>query len=124
MKVTVEFDDEVQEEVLERVISGAALRLSQLGRNDWDKLARELINEMRMEVVSARVRELVDEALADSSIGLPTMIMERVRFEIQEKLPARLEQSVQAAIRALAVEEARRMESERPRGRRRRWGRR
>jgi hypothetical protein len=121
-RFTIEFDDEEERELKEAIVDAAAARLSTLATRSFDRVVAEQLDLLRPEI-AARAGTLVDEALEDSAIGLPTMIMERVRFEIQERLPARLEQTIQASIRAMAVEEAERMERERPRGRGRRWGR-
>lgn len=123
MKVTVEFDEHDEEAVVDQIVGAAARELAARAQSTFDQFARETIEKIREDVIKERVDNLVDAALDDQAIGLPTMIMERVRFEIEEKMPVRTQALVEAAIRALALEEAQRMERERPRSRHRRWGR-
>jgi hypothetical protein len=120
MKVTVEFDRADEIEVLDRVVERAAAMLAAEARESYTRIARETIEELRADVVEKRIGPLVDEALSDQAVGLPTMIMERVRFELAGRLPRRTDQLVREAMLKLAAgeEEARETAS------RKRWGRR
>jgi len=123
MKVTVEFDRMDEIEVLDRIIGAAGARLADDARADFERIARDRIGEIGQEVIAARAGELIDEALQDDSIGLATMIMERVRFELRERLPSRTDQLVRDSLAIVVEEEMRRIEERQGQAapRRRRW---
>lgn len=115
MKVTIEFDNHDEDEVLERIVAAASSRLAAEGRIAIREATADQLEQLAP-VIAERARTLVDEALEDSAIGLPAMIMQRVSREIHHSLPARIDQLVKGAITDIAVEEAKRQQDERRRG--------
>lgn len=107
MKVTVEFDAHDEDEVLEGIVAAASSRLAAEGRIAIREATAAQLDQLAP-VIAERARTLVDEALEDSAIGLPAMIMEKVSRELRDRLPSRVDILVRAAINRIAVEEVER----------------
>lgn len=117
MKVTVEFDNQDEDDVLARIVAAASARLSAEARIAIREATADQIESLAP-VLAERARTLVDEALEDKAIGLPALIMQRVSREIHDSLPARIDQLVNAALTRIAVQqiEVEKAERERRRG--------
>lgn len=117
MKVTVEFDEHDEDQVVGEIVTAAAASLKGHGMFAIEQAVHRQLGALTP-VIAERARTLVDEALEDEAIGLPALIMQRVSREIHDSLPARIDQLVNAALTRIAVQqiEVEKAERERRRG--------